>query len=1503
MVAVALAFAALFLLAIAPAAMAAPKSIQGFIGAGSPLPPNTPEDAFSQPRDVVVYEGTDNNPSTDKIFVVEDVTAPFVPNSHFRVQRFGATGNFELIWGKDVVAGNADLGYEVCTVSCKSGGLGTAKGEFDDPTGLAVDQASGWVYVFDRDNLRIQKFDVNGNFVAAFGKAVNETTGGDVCTQASGNACKAGAAGNAAGQFAAGASNISKLAVNPVSGDVFAADPGNRRVNQFDAAGNFLRAWGYGVDTGANNQFQVCTALSSCQAGVTPSAANANGSFAASNPLNLAVDSQGVVYATDTASSTVANRIIRFDSDLAPVSGDASGALLGPINPTTGPASNPLLAGTSPGIEIDRDSDGAGPDEESLLAVRDPASGNTLVQELDIPTQVGELSTDAVTVVLPDGNHTFAPQAVNGGLGVNGVNGNIYLPATLSVAQFPACGLLLPSCAAASPHGLFVLNILAGGLDADAETLDTVGARDATLKGTLDVNGPVRYYHFEIAKGGAAFAPTGSPVRISGGADIPVSQSVTGLDPNSIYRFRLVISTVDSLTTLVSAASPEVIFITQGIKPDVTTLAPSPRSDTGAGLQARLNPNGAATTYRFEYGTTTGYGSKAPIPDANAGAGAVEKTIVQPISGLQPNTTYHYRIVAENQYGTSPGGDVSFTTRVTPGASGTRAYEMVSPPYKMTGPGLGNYGSHSELEGESGLTTGMASVNGERFIFPGGQGPVLTPGATVVAEDIGLASRTPEGWVSGSAFNRQNYSGNLKSPLLAMAAASEDFSTLVFDNYGGDVRLFPEMATPEWAAKKPQYLRTWNGKWEALAPTAPGQQGADGSATALSDDGKLIVATHLQARGLLGTTDPSLDLTPGSRATYLYDKSAGLTDALATSGPTELLGTCSPGTLIPVRLASGKQDAQTCPAPAVGRATSLISTRGSSISPTEADVQLRNVVSRNGSRVFFMSPDPVALDPDGSGSQLQTSGSAPQCGTATGPATSCPPQLYIRQKGSDGSILTRWISQATIPNQDVFLLGPAIFEGASEDGDKVFFRTTSPLTADDRNGGGTMTPGGVTGGAASSNSWDLYMYDLPDGPDGNAATPDADPAGGTLTRISSGPDGGDPDSLGDGDCNSPLGGAGSELSAALRYVSADGARAYFVCAAPLPGVADPANGTITSPGGTVTTTTTANLYLFDATRAGNDRWRFIARLPRSTSFDALATCASTGYASGEIRNTVTSSRVFALFGGPRNCVRGSADGSLVTFWTDGRLTADDPDAVSGDVYAYGLAADELVRISAPQGGSGGSYLCATGNAGGDVLPESERLRCHGDMGFKSFVENSNHERGSLRGIATDPQTGEDSAFFESRSRLTADDTDDAMDVYEWRQGKLSLLSAGTSQNAHYTGNSADGQDVFILASDRLSWEDVDATRDVYDIRVGGGFPEPVAPVLCSVLGDGCQPAPSAAPQTPSQPTSAGTTGAGNVTGKQRKPSCGKGKVRRGGKCVAKKQKRAQRTNTDRRAGK
>ena len=99
-------------------------------------------------------------------------------------------------------------------------------------------------------------------------------------------------------------------------------------------------------------------------------------------------------------------------------------------------------------------------------------------------------------------------------------------------------------------------------------------------------------------------------------------------------------------------------------KPTVTTGAATAIEPTTATLNGFVTPNGANTTYYFQIGATSLYGSVTSATVVNAGSGRVKVTAA--VSGMAPVTTYHYRLVAQNSQGVSRGKHRTFKTKPQP---------------------------------------------------------------------------------------------------------------------------------------------------------------------------------------------------------------------------------------------------------------------------------------------------------------------------------------------------------------------------------------------------------------------------------------------------------------------------------------------------------------------------------------------------------------------------------------------------------------------------------------------------------------------------------------------------------------------------------------------------------------------------------------------------------------------------------------------------------------------
>jgi hypothetical protein len=118
---------------------------------------------------------------------------------------------------------------------------------------------------------------------------------------------------------------------------------------------------------------------------------------------------------------------------------------------------------------------------------------------------------------------------------------------------------------------------------------------------------------------------------------------------------------VAAVTAAIAAAAPAAAAVT---KPTVSTGGAARVTQTSATLTGKVNPNGARTTYFFQYGASTLYGSTTGPTDAGAGTGT--KAAAADLTGLAPFTKYHYRLVAQNSKGTTVGGDRTFTTKKQP---------------------------------------------------------------------------------------------------------------------------------------------------------------------------------------------------------------------------------------------------------------------------------------------------------------------------------------------------------------------------------------------------------------------------------------------------------------------------------------------------------------------------------------------------------------------------------------------------------------------------------------------------------------------------------------------------------------------------------------------------------------------------------------------------------------------------------------------------------------------
>ena len=113
-------------------------------------------------------------------------------------------------------------------------------------------------------------------------------------------------------------------------------------------------------------------------------------------------------------------------------------------------------------------------------------------------------------------------------------------------------------------------------------------------------------------------------------------------------------------------------------------------------------------------------------------------------------------------------------------------------------------------------------------------------------------------------------------------------------------------------------------------------------------------------------------------------------------------------------------------------------------------------------------------------------------------------------------------------------------------------------------------------------------------------------------------------------------------------------------------------------------------------------------------------------------------------------------------------------------------------------------------------------------------------------------------FFDSKDALVSADTNGQQDVYEYEDGTVYLISAGTSSDISTLVDTSDeGHDVFFTTRSQLVAPDDDESSDIYDARVGGGFPVATGTLPCA--GEACR-GPLSAPPVPLTPVTALFTG-------------------------------------------
>ncbi|HSZ70926.1 MAG TPA: hypothetical protein VK756_11270 [Solirubrobacteraceae bacterium] len=433
----------------------------------------------------------------------------------------------------------------------------------------------------------------------------------------------------------------------------------------------------------------------------------------------------------------------------------------------------------------------------------------------------------------------------------------------------------------------------------------------------------------------------------------------------------------------------------------------------------------------------------------------------------------------------------------------------------------------------------------------------------------------------------------------------------------------------------------------------------------------------------------------------------------------------------------------------------------------------------------------------------------------------------------------------------------AVFVGAARDGSRVFFTTSAPLVGEDHDSGN-----------------DLYMASI-GCPAGEVGCAVAGRVVRSLVQVSHDPSGGE-----------------AGVQGVVR-VAPDGSRVYFVATGDLLTAGE--QQALEGAGRAVPETGADNLYVYNSLADGGaGEIAFVGDL-----------CS--GYQlSGNVEDIhcpSTSGADAALWtpGIPETEAQtAGAEGQFLVFSSYAQLTASDTDSAK-DVYRYDAQTGQLDRVSLGEGG-----YDANGNSG-DFDAEIP-------LGYFGGLVKHQYELAN-RAVSEDGSR----IVFSTSAPLSPLVSNGLENVYEWHEvpggeGSVSLVSSGSAtepiEPSFFTISSS-GRDIFFVTSQGLVPQDTDSENDIYDARLGGGFPAaPAAQRPCS--GDACQ-GPLTNPQPLLVPGSVSQAPGENlpatvpvVTPKRVTVKCAKNKRSSHGKCLERKArrkaKRAGRSSNHRRAG-
>jgi hypothetical protein len=1016
------------------------------------------------------------------------------------------------------------------------------------------------------------------------------------------------------------------------------------------------------------------------------------------------------------------------------------------------------------------------------------------------------------------------------------------------------------------------------------ETLpaNPVTSSAATLNGVLSPNATARgeagTYEFayrqsasECQGEGGKTAP--APATVAQGGKEAVSVTLTGLPPDTTYTYCLLERSAANATAVGSAMT----FTTRGA--GISEEYVSNVEATAAILHAEIDPNESSTTYHFEYDTTpyttsAPHGTSQPLPGAVIPAGTSPVPVNAQLQSLQPGTTYYYRVVAVSELSpteleTFDGPNKTFTTPAEPTTTAEtcpnararteqpygqalpdcRAYELVSPLDKNDR-NAEAIGSRAAVSDEA---PAVAYVSHGSFSGPQGAREVNRYISKRGADGWSTQSVTPRSvaFEGGRvAFAELLFTPDLSQGLLA----SEDVPLVE-----GEAAGYDNLYVADLASTPASYQTVTNVNPPGASPYLEGDEGNPKAVGASTDLSHVVFQQHF-------------NLTPnaeGEHRDHVYEWVAG---------KLSLVDVPPAGTKFEYGDVAG--------AP------------GNLYLPEWGDTW--HAVSANGLRVFFTAGE-SAHGAENEGplyvrENPEQEQSLEENGKCTEPDKACTVEVSASQRTDCADHNPCSGTSEPDPNGPQ----PAYYRDANAEGTRVFFTSKAELTNDANTGPDDTTA-------------NLYEYNVETGAltDLTAPTGIEDPEGAAVLGLVT---------------------AGENAGEENSYV-------YFV-----------ANGVLASNENTNKETAqrgdcrggetarvgefagqhlTCSLYV---AHNDNGKWetKFIATLIDGNERVENDETDWVGYEGGTLENDL---------GPGSHTVRVTPDGTTLAFESERSLTGYDNEPVEPGAGAPGHKCTEQgseLKASNPAvpcrevfvyDAVTGKLVCASCD------PSGARPVGRAELGGQE-AERANDLEPSVYYLSRNLSEAGGRLFFQSPDPLVSHDSNGQLDVYEWER-PASPVEAARGENSctsssptfsvsgggcvfpisdvagdfesRFMDASPSGDNVFVETKDQLVPEaDADSRANVYDVRVGGGFPVSLAPPVCD-NGDSCKPPVSAQPSIFAASGSATFSGLGNPAAAVAAPppkktvkkavKCKKGFVKnKQGKCVKRKRsKRAEKS--------